>query len=228
MRASHVLSLFAGLVLASEAASLPILGSIEESQLSKRGGRGAGEGHSNYATFAQNANSHLSTAAAHVVAGISKVGTMPTAGLIGAGRHTVNLVKGIKNGDETQIANSITEGVILNPIDSTLKTVLHPLAHGDNAVKSVGLAAKNYVQAAAHFNGDNTSRHMLAEVKTRPVDAWKNAYRGPIDQAMKDVYEPDPNRVGAWGYGAWGNTATAYKRTRPFFDSVKPSHTKKL
>jgi hypothetical protein len=210
MRASQVLSLFVELILIHTAMSLPIpkLDSIkengeEELQLDKP--TEESYRHLLPATYAQNANSHLSAAAAHLVAGTTKVVTLPAAGVVGMGRNVVNTVRGLAHLDMEKVADSGGE-FIAHPVDTLAKTVAHPVAHGGLAVQSVALAVKNYYRAATAK--DKKSRHTRAEVKSRHRDTWKSTVKGPVDQAMTNVYK---------------TVRMELRTTLPFLHNVKPN-----
>jgi hypothetical protein len=197
MQASQVLSLFSGLVLAIEVYSLPTLSfTKEESQMDLRFSKRAGGSHAEeyqrldslpeHASYAANANSHLSTAVAHLVAAPTKVVTMPAAGIVNTSRNAVNWVRAVSDGKDDRIVRygSAYNGLIHNPFSTVYHTAADPFIHTAKAVGHVGLAGKNYLKAA--FTAGE-SQHTPEQVHQRHAKAWTGIYKDPLDHALKNA-----------------------------------------
>jgi hypothetical protein len=146
MRASQVLSLFAGLVLVTDVASLPLLKTgvetnEEELQFSKRGGTIHGEGsiptnHQQQASpsYFRDGNSHVSQAKAHLEAVKTKMVTLPGKSMSELGDNAVAGLKGkVVNND-------------FGPHRTLLNGFGQPLKHTAQAFKHSSLAGVKYAK----------------------------------------------------------------------------------
>jgi hypothetical protein len=195
MRTSPILSLVFGLVLAAKVNCLPILQSAwqqseEDLLFAKRGKKVHAIGQpSELASHLQNANSHLSIAAAHAVAATSKVVTMPAAGAVGIGRKVVDSTQG-----DTKV--NLADGLVIKPFATIYRTATDPFKHGAKALGHSYLAGKSYIKAVG-VNSDEKSSHSQAKIDQRRKSAWMEVVRGPRDLAMEnavDVIERENRR----------------------------------
>jgi hypothetical protein len=215
MRASQLVSLSVGLVLITvqvqQVTSLPILeanwkqSEVDSLQVYKRGKSSKIHAQETDPTPRQhqpashvmNANSHLSSAAAHIAVGASKYVTLPAAGVYNAGRSLIKTPMNLANLDASDLVINGIEGGFLKPVHTIFETIAQPPMHVGSATAHVGYALKNYAQAATSWNKD--SKHTKKQVKQRQLNTLKKIYRDPVKHATMSPDERN-DAMGRFGF----------------------------
>jgi hypothetical protein len=207
MRASQTISLVAGLVLVTvrvqQVSSRPILeanwkqSEVDSLQMYKRAKSNKihPEGvaptpppalpASPPASHLKNANSHLSTSAAHIAVGVSKIATLPAAGIFNSLKSLAHTPRDLVRLHGTDFMVNGLSGLIVKPGHTILETVAQPIQHAGQATAHLGYAVKGYAKALTSGNKD--SRRTERHVHERHTGTWKKAYRGPFKHAGKNL-----------------------------------------
>jgi hypothetical protein len=195
MRASQVLSLFAGLVLATEVISLPFLkteGATDEEnlQFSKRSNTIHGEGmpsvthhsHPNVAIYSQKGNEHARRARAHAKEAVGKFKSIP---------HEFHR----KTGDDaTQTLNGKSVENT-GSVRTALKTAGSTVKDSGKALKHLTIAGVSHVKARSYANKELKSVPVEDVAKARKGAGGSQTLKVPVEQvanAKGGLYRPSP------------------------------------